>query len=426
MSRTQRKRPALLACPPLSEALGRKNGFGLLRLVLALSVIFAHAMPLGMGKHDLGYDQAQGQTNVGAMAVAGFFVLSGLLITRSGMRLSTGRFMWNRAIRILPGLWVCLLVTALVIAPLVAYHQGRLDGFWSHPQGPWSYLKANYGIGVGQWGVSGLLDHNPHPTAFNGSVWSLSYEVFCYLAVAALAALGILHRARWAVALLVAGMYAYLVSMAVDFDRLRLPLYAPTDLQGWRFPFLDWLSMEMLLPVGFMFGLGAVAELYKKRLPINPVAGVLAFGVVLATAHYGGFTVIGLPAFAYVLLVLAARMPGPLTKVGTKVDLSYGVYIYAFPIQQCLTLWEVNRHGYAVYTALSVALALLAALCSWFLVEKPALKLKDLGLRRPPKAGPGTAGTAAPAAAPAGATAPAPLGGVGVTATTAGGVHAAR
>ncbi|MEV0532226.1 acyltransferase [Kitasatospora sp. NPDC050463] len=382
MSRTSRKRPAFLAAPPLAEALGRKNGFGLLRLVLAVAVIFAHAMPLGMSKPDLGLLQSRGQTNVGAIAVAGFFVLSGLLITRSGMRLSTGRFLWNRAIRLLPALWVCLLLTAFVIAPLVARHQGRLDGFWSHAEGPFDYVKANWAIGVNQWGISGLLDHNPHVGAFNGSIWSLGTEVFCYLVVALFAAIGILRSARWAVALMIGGMYAFMVYLALDYHFLRAPIYGTTGLPTWRLPFLSWIAPEQLLPVGFMFGLGALAELYRKKLPINDVAGVLAFVVFLASTRYGAFTVVGLPAFAYGLLWLAARMPDPLTKIGTKVDVSYGVYIYAFPIQQCLTLWQVPRHGYAVYTGLSVALAVIAALFSWHLVEKPALKLKDLGLPR--------------------------------------------
>ncbi|MER5862544.1 acyltransferase [Kitasatospora sp. NPDC002040] len=401
MNRKKRKPNRLLAAPPLAEALGRENGFGLLRLTLALAVIFAHAMPLGFGSADLGFTESRGQTNVGAIAVNGFFVLSGLLITRSGVRLSTGRFLWNRAIRILPAFWVCLLLTALVIAPLVAHRQGRLDVFWSDPQGPWQYIRANWGLGVGQWGISGLLNHNPHAGAFNGSVWSLAYEVFCYFAVAALAAIGLFRRStRWTVALMVAGLYAFMFSIAIDFDLMRAPQYPPTGLPGWQLPFLGGLGMEMLLPLILMFGFGALAELYKDRLRMNAVAAALALVVFLVTARYGGFTMIGLPAFAYLLIWLAARMPRPLTKVGTKVDLSYGVYIYAFPIQQCLTLLALNRHGYAVYTGLSVLLSLVAALFSWYLVEKPALRLKDIGKKksRPAEA---EAPAAAPAAAPA-------------------------
>ncbi|MEV0192814.1 acyltransferase [Kitasatospora purpeofusca] len=370
---------ALLTARPLSEALGRENGFGFLRLLFALSVIFAHANPLGMGTSDLGTNWSHGQAGLGAVAVAGFFVLSGLLITRSGMRLSTARFLWNRAIRILPGFWACLLLTAFVIAPTVARHEHLLNGFWSHPQGPWEYIRANWSIGVNQWSISDLLAHNPHAGSFNGSIWSLAYETLCYIVVAALAATGLLRRARWAVLGTVAVLYGYTVHLALDYPHLRAPGYTPTGLPGWRLPLLGTINMDMLIPLGLMFGLGAIAELYKTHIRMNGIAALVAFGIFMGATRFGGYVVIGIPALAYLLLWIAAFTPRPLTRIGTKVDLSYGVYIYAFPIQQTLTLWHVPAHGYAVYTGTSVVLSILAAFLSWHIVEKPALELKNIG-----------------------------------------------
>ncbi|MDY0814573.1 acyltransferase [Kitasatospora purpeofusca] len=351
-----------------------------------------------MRRGSIGAIWSRGQVELGGLAVAGFFVLSGFLITGSGVRLSTARFVWNRAIRILPGLWVCLLVTAFVIAPLVARREHLLDGFWSHPQGPWQYVLANWSIGTAQPGISGLLTHNADQ-GFNGSLWSLAYEVVCYLAVASLAALGILRRARWAVPALVVALYCYMVYQAIDGPGLRGPIYIHTSLPEWRLPFLGSIGMEKLVPLGLLFGLGAVAELYKKKLPMNGVAALLSFALLVGSARYGGFYLIGLPALAYLLIWLACCMPGPLTRVGAKADLSYGVYIYAFPIQQGLALWQVQKHGYAVYTGASVALALVAAALSWYLVEKPALKLKSIGLPR--KGVVGAAGPPQPAREPA-------------------------
>ena len=77
------------------------------------------------------------QTDVGKMAVVGFFVLSGFMITGSGARITAGRFAWHRALRILPGLWGSLLLSALVIIPALYYWlHGSLNGYWNHPQGP--------------------------------------------------------------------------------------------------------------------------------------------------------------------------------------------------------------------------------------------------------------------------------------------------
>ncbi|MFJ8040886.1 acyltransferase family protein [Kitasatospora sp. NPDC096147] len=378
MSRRRGTRPSMFAAPRLEDVLGRENGFGILRLTMALAVICAHSMPLGLGLPDLGHDESRGQTNVGGIAVCGFFVISGLLITRSGMRLTPARYGWNRAIRIFPAFWVCLALTAFVMAPLVAYHQGRLDSFWSHPAGPWEYLEANWTLATSQLGISGLLDHNPHPGVFNGALWSLPYEVACYIAVAVLAGLGILQRARWLVFLAMVAAYAWLVSIAVDFPGLRAPQYASGGLGNWNLPMLGLVNADMFLILAFMFGLGALAELYRHRVRMNGLLALLALVVFVATFHYGGLTVFGLPAFAYLVVYLAARMPWPLTRVGSKVDLSYGVYIYGFPAQQGLALLKVGQHGYAVFTALSLALAVVAAFFSWHLIEKPALKLKNL------------------------------------------------
>ncbi|MEV4190374.1 hypothetical protein [Streptomyces toxytricini] len=81
---------------------------------------------------------------VGRNNSLGFFILSGILVTRSGVRLSLGRFLWHRGLRLLPGLWMCLFLTAFVAAPVLYWRlHGTLDGFFGRPSGPWEYLRAN-------------------------------------------------------------------------------------------------------------------------------------------------------------------------------------------------------------------------------------------------------------------------------------------
>ena len=109
--RSQRRpRPRHGLPPPTLGRLyaGRDNGIGAIRLGLAVVVVLTHGTSLGFGWEDLGESLFRGQTNTGTLAVFSFFVLSGLLITRSAARTSPGRFVWHRMLRILPGLWVCL------------------------------------------------------------------------------------------------------------------------------------------------------------------------------------------------------------------------------------------------------------------------------------------------------------------------------
>jgi hypothetical protein len=129
-----------------------------------------------------------------------------------------------------------------------------------------------------------------------------------------------------------------------------------------------------------MFLLGAVATLFARRIPINDVLGgaaLVATGVLLGTGHRSGLFAI---AFAYTVLWAAVRLPSALHRVGARNDYSYGVYIFAFPVQQVLADAGLYRAGFVAYTAATVLLTGLAAYCSWHLVEKRALRLKDVSL----------------------------------------------
>ncbi|GAA1069373.1 acyltransferase [Kitasatospora arboriphila] len=375
-------RARLSSLPTLADVWsGRRNGFGLLRLVFSVGVIIEHARPLGFHQPEPLKSLSRHQVDLGALCVAGFFLLSGLLITRSAMRTDLRRFLWARAVRILPGFWACLLVTVLVIGPIVAWRSGMsLHDYFTHPEGPWRYLRKNCALAMNQFGLSGLLADNPYPKAFDGSLWSLSSEVFCYLVVGGLAALGILRRNRAVVLVMLAGALLFMASLAVKAPHLRANIYAETGHGAYILPLIGWLSLNNLLPLMFMFGLGAAAELYRERLPIHWAIAAVCAVLFGGSMRFGGFTLIGLPALAYLIVWTAVRTPSPLTRIGAKADFSYGLYIYAFPVQQTLVLFHGTRWGFWPYVALSTAVALGMAACSWYLVEQPTLRLKDKNL----------------------------------------------
>jgi peptidoglycan/LPS O-acetylase OafA/YrhL len=101
-------------------------------------------------------------------------------------------------LRIFPGFWVCLLVTACVFGPLVCaiQHTSVLAYFKVGSNGPLSYVTANYLLDIKQWGIAGLLSHNPYPIALDGPLWTLNNEFTCYLAVVVAGLLGILGRKK--------------------------------------------------------------------------------------------------------------------------------------------------------------------------------------------------------------------------------------
>ncbi|SCF14941.1 acyltransferase family protein [Micromonospora chokoriensis] len=364
---------------------GRSNGIGLIRLCLAVGVVLSHSKPLGFGANDLGYHLTGRQTNVGTMAVYGFFVLSGLLITRSARRTGLIRYAWHRALRIFPGLWVCLLITALVVAPLVALREhGSTDGFFDNawePGGPLAYLQANWWTGVRQYGIHDLLrDTTPwgdksNSSVFNGALWSLKYEMFCYVVVGVLAATAVLRNARRFVLFLTVALYLSILHDWVSSGQFS----GPVSTASWSFnsPLVGGMSFHYIVYLGFLFAFGATLDLYRERVPINDALGIGSAVALGLSLLFGGFFVIGLPAFAYLLVWLSVRMPRQLHWVGRKNDYSYGIYIYGFVFQQVMASLGWSRWGYVPFAAMSVAAAFAAAFLSWKLVERPALRLKD-------------------------------------------------
>ena len=363
----------------------RANGIGFLRLALACSVFVAHCYPLALARPNLGGAWTHGQVEFGSAGVGGFFVLSGFLVTGSARRTGVGRFLWHRALRILPGLWACLLVTVLVLGPLLYHHDhGTTVGYWSASQGPLGYLVHNWWGGLRQFGLSGLFAGTPygragHGSVVDGSLWTLASELCCYLVVAALAVTGVLSRAPGLV-LVLAG-WTYLV-LAGDFVAQAQhgtlwvgpgphPRFGPI-------PLLGVISLTDTVPLLLMFLLGSAAQLYADRIPMHPLLGWAAGAVVLASAALGGFLVLGLPAYAYLLLALACYLPPVTHGVGRRHDYSYGVYIYAFPAQQLTAQFLGVRWHLAGFAAVALALTVVCAVLSWHAVEHPMLKLKDL------------------------------------------------
>jgi peptidoglycan/LPS O-acetylase OafA/YrhL len=365
---------------------GRGNAIGLLRHLLAFSVLVAHSWQLGYNVVNPTGHLWSHQTELGGMGVFGFFVLSGFLITGSGLKFSIGRFAWHRFLRIYPGLWACLAFCAFVLAPLLAIAQGRgLRAFWTAPDGPTQYFTRNFFASIQQSTISGLLADTPfgngHPTSFNGPLWSLSFELLCYVGVGVLAVLAVLRRAPYVVPMLTGVVWAALISHAL---RGRGPT-APMPFQGsvGPVPLLGAFGLHDLIILGFLFLLGATIQLYKHRLPMHGSLAIVAAAVLAASLWFGGFLVVGIPAYAYLLLYVAVASPRRLHSVGRRWDYSYGIYIYAYPVQMVVALLGVPRFGVVPYIALSAIGAMALAMASWHLVEKPAMRMKDLLLVRP-------------------------------------------
>ncbi|MDO5697058.1 MAG: acyltransferase [Dermatophilus congolensis] len=333
----------------------RSNSLDVIRLILATTVAVAHASAIASG-----WQPSIGGTDVSAFAVDGFFVLSGFLITSSFLRLSPGRYVWHRFLRIMPAFWLCLALTAFVVAPLIALLEGRPAlSVFAGAEPAWRYVTDNALLYMNSFGVAGLPSGTAQPGVVNGALWTLFYEAVCYGLVLVLGVAGALTRRTWMTHLVV----------AVSGLMLTLPLLG-IDVRGelfWRF--------------FFVFTLGALAYVHRDRIPITRGLTIGAAALTLASALLlTDYRPLGGLAFAYLCLVAVVATPRLRRRLPT--DLSYGMYVYHWPIQVLLVLAGVSALPAPIYVTVSVLCAGVAAYASWHLVEKRALAMKN-AFKRP-------------------------------------------
>jgi peptidoglycan/LPS O-acetylase OafA/YrhL len=298
--------------------------FDVMRLAAALLVVVSHTFPLS-GRPPL---RIWGVEDLGALGVSIFFVISGYLVTASYRR-DPKTYLIKRVLRIEPGLIASLVVTVILLGFFTTAPQAE---YW--PQAA-LYVLRNALLYPATYDLPGVFEAAPMAGVVNGVLWTLRLEFTFYLLL-------LLIRADLRVVLALAAACAG-VWLVMTFTT---PGWADERLT--RIAFLTARN-------GFLFFAGCALQLTGARVP-------LWLGAVSAAA----FPLVG--PLALPTAVAGLARPGKL-----PADLSYGVYIYAFPLQQALAVW-------GQLTVLSAVAAVLPfAVASWFLVERPALKLKPGG-----------------------------------------------
>jgi peptidoglycan/LPS O-acetylase OafA/YrhL len=347
----------------LGDSLGRVfdprcNALNAWRLVLASGVILQHSWPLTGRTLDTPFDQLLTQR-----WVDGFFVISGFLITSSWMRNPRlSEYLAARFLRIFPGLWVCLVVVAFVIAPIgVAIQGGPVLDLLGSP-GPFLYVLNNAMLNVFYVGINGTPKGVPWPGVWDGSLWTLIFELMCYAAVAALGVTGLLRR-RWTIPIIfgLSVIGAALVGNPVQ-ELQTIP--------------------QMVTRFAVCFSAGALVYQFRENLPARWSFVALSAVLVLASAILPNFRVYAALPLAYAVVVSGALLKSD--RLNLRNDVSYGVYIYAWPVQQLLATAGLGALNPFAFFAVATSATVPLAVASWLLVEKRALSLKKrvTGFRR--------------------------------------------
>lgn len=328
----------------------QNNNLDFFRVVAALFVIYGHAPEFiadnGAGDlvfNLLGFDYS------GVLAVKFFFMLSGLLVARSFLMYPSAReFLVKRAIRIFPGLCVCIFITVFIVGSLFTHLD--LLSYLAHPQ-TWSYFFHNSTLIVLQWSLPEVFTQG-QTQVVNGSLWTLPLEVICYVCLM----LFFLVVLRWP---------AWLASVLLLFP-IGLGFFGE-----WILPEL-WLRYSESVELGGCFCIGILFALNQRAILLN--WQVLVFGIFTLMLLWQS----PLKQLCFYILLFYACLYCSGTQflirwLKLPDDPSYGIYIYGFLIQQILAaLFPASS---MLFNQLVSALcAICAGFLSWYLIEKPAMQ----------------------------------------------------
>ncbi|BAX91131.1 acyltransferase family protein [Mycobacterium shigaense] len=337
----------------------QNNALNAWRLVLAAEVILWHSFPLT--GHFV--SSAPARQLLFSLGVDGFFAVSGFLVTASWLHHPRVRdYSKARALRIFPGFYTCLIVIAFVFAPLSEAIQGGSPGRVLSSKAPFEYVLMNCTLVILKPDVGGTPRHVPSPGVWNVSLWTLIWEMFCYIAVAAFGVAGLLNR-RW---------FLPTVMVAAAVSAAALP---PMTFPG------VWTIQQAVARFAMMFAAGALLNRFKDVVPARWSLVGLCLAIVGAASLMPDYRVVGALPLAYAIIVSGSLVHS--RRLRLRTDLSYGVYIYAFPMQQLLIVCGLGGLAPLLFFPVATVATLPLAALSWFLVEKPALSLKSRILREP-------------------------------------------
>lgn len=334
----------------------RTNNFDLIRLCAALVVLITHSFDL-TGKSPgtwfnifMGYEP-------GSLAVSAFFAISGFLIAGSLERRTFTEYWQARALRIVPALAVTSFVTALILGPIFT---ALPLGEYFQNSGTYRYLTNSIPYQTA-FVLPGVFMDVTYPHTVNGSLWTIPIEAFCYVALAAIFFAG-------------RKTFSLVVPVIVLISAFSIWLFfhgpiAPRTLFGTT-------PVMPAMRFGLIFLAGTFLWKYKDIVPFKGSIAAMCLVILLIGSRFNYNELALFIALPYLLMYLAYRRPVCVDGMRKLGDLSYGTYLFAFPIQQALvSISQKSINAWWLAIAASVISMSLAWL-SWRYIEKPAMQFK--------------------------------------------------
>jgi peptidoglycan/LPS O-acetylase OafA/YrhL len=328
---------------------GFTAGFDYLRIGLALAVLVWHSDILSSGSAALYHARWSGHFRfLLAMILPVFFALSGFLVAGSFARTRLHQFVALRALRLIPALAFEVTLSALILGAF--FTTLSLRDYLTNPE-----LASYFGniVGLVHFTLPGVFEHNPAARVINSQLWTIPFELECYLSLVLLSLSTVLRDRRALVALVVLfSLVATARAFSVD------PISPIGPIPG------------RALVVSFLAGVSLY--LYRDRIPYSPALGLVAGAVGAVLMQFPNACYLAAFPVAYLSVWLGLMRP-PKIPFG---DLSYGIYLFHFPIEQSIMQVFPGVGGWWQLTVIALPPTALCAWLSWNLVEHPVLSRK--------------------------------------------------
>lgn len=345
-------------------AQGRDNNLTLLRLLAATAVLVSHSFVLATGDPNTEPLRTWIGMTPGSIAVDVFFVVSGFLVTAS---LAKSRdvldFVVARCLRIFPALLVLLVITVFILGPMVT--TVSMSKYFGRQTIVYFVKCATLIKGVA-FELPGVFGTNPYKVAVNGSLWTMPLEVRSYVVLLltwwATSTIGRFSQRTFLVLTIAIGCSLYGLLQALQ--------------QG------ESQFVHTVLPLT-MFAFGTVLWQLRKLVQLSWRSFLASAALIGVTPHVSVsmFYAVYPLALTYAVMFLAFVPSGIVRKYNRMGDYSYGLYLYAFPIQQLLVLaWPSINPGQMIVS--SFASTIFCAVLSWHLIEERALSMKTNAVSR--------------------------------------------
>ena len=334
----------------------RDNNFNLIRFIAASLVIFSHAYPISLGKDT--FDPLYHLIGVtfGGIAVDIFFLVSGFLVSQSFCtRHNLLAFLYARFLRIFPALFVAVVFCALIIGTL--FTSLTVPAYLLNWQ-PYKFILKNTALLVNiQYTLPGVFTNNPASEAVNGSIWTLPYEVRMYLLLTLIGFLGFLKKRLFFNLFILGCLLLYTQSILVKE--------------------IDVSNYDHARRLSAFFFAGTFSYINRHFIPLHKYIAIGFLLLPLVFFKTQIFLFLFYLALVYCTFWFAFVPAGFIRRFNEIGDYSYGLYIYAFPIQQSLVnLFSGMKQPTLLFIS-AFFLTLSLACISWHWIEKPALKLKS-------------------------------------------------